>query len=170
MKEIQLGNLVKDAVSGFTGIACSRIELMNGNVQFSVQPQLTPDSKPGEYPDAMSIDFHSLEFVDERLAKTVTTPGPVTVQLGDKVRDIVTGIEGIAINRVTFINGCIYYNVQLPVEKDKHTGLTTVADPVFTMQSRLESVTKKAVVVPAPVVSTGGRVPGGPATRAQRPA
>jgi hypothetical protein len=167
---IRLGITVRDLISGFTGIAASKVELMNGNVQFAVQPKLTSEAKPGEFPDAMNIDFHTLELVDAGLADRVTAPGPTTIQLGDKVRDTVTLQEGIAVNRITFMNGCIYYNVQGAAEKDKQTGLMVAPERLFVMQSCLESVKPAVVVTPAPKPSTGGRVPGGPATRAQRAA
>lgn len=38
--------------------------------------------------------------------------------LGNKVKDKVSGLEGIAIARHEFLNGCIRYTVQQKVEKD----------------------------------------------------
>ncbi len=37
---IALGNEVKDKVSGLIGIACSRIEYLNGCIQYGIQPKL----------------------------------------------------------------------------------------------------------------------------------
>lgn len=167
-KSIRLGITVRDLISGFTGIIASKVELMNGNVQYAIQPKLTSEAKPGEYPDSVQIDFHTLDYVDDGLADRVTAPGATTINLGDKVIDTVTNLVGIAVNRVTFMNGCIYYNVQQPAEKDKHTGLITVPERQFVMQSCLETVKPLVVTPPAPTASTGGRVPGGPATKAQR--
>lgn len=165
---IQLGQTVRDLISGFTGIAASKVDLMNGNVQFALQPKLLAKATPGEYPDSVNIDFHTLEFVDAGLSDRVTAPGPTTIQLGDKVRDTVTQLEGIAVNRITFMNGCIYYNVQGVAEKDKQTGLMVAPPREFVMQSCLETVRPAVVALPTPKPSTAGRVPGGPATRAQR--
>lgn len=39
-------------------------------------------------------------------------------KLGAKVKDKVSGIEGIAVARAEFINGCVKYVVQPPVDKD----------------------------------------------------
>lgn len=169
-KSIRLGITVRDLSTGFTGIIASKVELMNGNVQYAVQPKLSSEAKPGEFPDSMNIDFHTLDYVDAGLSDRVTNPGPVTINLGDKVRDTVTGAEGITVNRITFMNGCIYYNVQQPAEKDKQTGLIVVPERLFVMQACLETIKPLVVTLPAPKVSTGGRVPGGPATRAQRAA
>lgn len=35
----------------------------------------------------------------------------VKIKLGDKVRDLVTGYEGIATSRTEFMNGCVQYDV-----------------------------------------------------------
>lgn len=47
MDSVNLGDLVKDKVSGFTGIATSRTEFLNGCVRFGVSPnELDKDKKP----------------------------------------------------------------------------------------------------------------------------
>ncbi len=165
---IRLGATVRDLATNFTGIVESRVDQMNGNVQYSVQPKIGDGMKSGEYPSGMSIDVHMLEFIDAGLSDRVTAPGHITIQLGDKVKDIVTGMNGVAISRVTFMNGCIYYNVQEPQNMDKQTGITTVPDPVFLMQARLEVLKPEVAKVPVSAPTTGGRVPGGPPSRAQR--
>lgn len=40
------------------------------------------------------------------------------VELGDKVRDKVTGLTGIAVSRHSYLNGCDRIGVQQPVDKD----------------------------------------------------
>ena len=39
------------------------------------------------------------------------------ITLGNKVRDKVTGMEGIAVSRVEYLNGCVQYAVQPPYKK-----------------------------------------------------
>ena len=41
----------------------------------------------------------------------------VTVQTQDRVRDRVSGLEGTAVEKVTFQNGCVYFIVQPDVHK-----------------------------------------------------
>ena len=36
----------------------------------------------------------------------------MTIELGSKVKDTVTGIEGITVCRLTYLNGCERYEVQ----------------------------------------------------------
>ena len=40
------------------------------------------------------------------------------IKLGSKVRDIVTGFEGIATARIRYLNGCIQYCVEPEVDKE----------------------------------------------------
>jgi hypothetical protein len=40
------------------------------------------------------------------------------IKLGAKVRDTVTGFEGIVISRTEYLNGCIAYGVKPPKDKD----------------------------------------------------
>ncbi len=40
------------------------------------------------------------------------------IQLGDKIRDKVTGVTGIATQRIEMLNGCVQYTIRQPVDKD----------------------------------------------------
>ncbi len=57
---IELGNEVKEIVSGFCGIAVSRIEYLNGCVQFGIRGKVGSD---GKVPDTQYFDDKYLEFV-----------------------------------------------------------------------------------------------------------
>lgn len=57
---IKLGNKVKDIVSGFKGITISRIEYLNGCIQYGVRPI----SKNGEKREGCEyIDEEQLEII-----------------------------------------------------------------------------------------------------------
>jgi len=61
---MKLGQKLRDKVSGFEGIATSRIEYLNGCVQFCLKPKSTDGKMPeGEY-----IDIQQLEVVDDGLS------------------------------------------------------------------------------------------------------
>jgi hypothetical protein len=64
MKNIKLGNQVKDIVTGFVGIAVSKVEYLNGCVQYCVKPP----SKDGAMPDGQYIDIQQLELVGDGIA------------------------------------------------------------------------------------------------------
>jgi len=40
------------------------------------------------------------------------------IKLGEKVRDEITGFEGIAIARIEYLNGCVRYEVKPKILKD----------------------------------------------------
>ena len=77
MKEINLGDTVKDTVTGFKGMAVARTEWLYGCARITVQPKGT--TKDGELKDPSSFDEPQLVLVS-RAAKKVTstnTGGPM---------------------------------------------------------------------------------------------
>lgn len=65
------------------------------------------------------------------------------VELGDKVKDMITGYEGIAVAKTVFINGCIQFSIAHQLKKgEKMPDLT--GDPCIDSKS-LRVVKKKAV-------------------------
>jgi len=66
------------------------------------------------------------------------------IDLGDKVRDIITGFEGVAIARSQWLVGCERISVQ-PQDLDKDGGVK----PFQTFdEPQLEIIAKNAVIVP----------------------
>jgi len=59
---IKLGDKVKDKVTGFTGIAISRIEFLNGCTQIQIQPQKLKDGRPIE---SEYFDIQQIEKIEE---------------------------------------------------------------------------------------------------------
>ncbi len=39
------------------------------------------------------------------------------IKLGQRVRDKITGFTGVAVSRCEYLNGCIQYSVQPPVDE-----------------------------------------------------
>ena len=61
-----LGKKVRCTITGFTGIAISKIEYINGCVQYSIQPKkLQKDGSPVK---SVWFDVGQLEIVDEEKA------------------------------------------------------------------------------------------------------
>lgn len=167
MKEVMLGHRVRDAITGYEGIAFQETLLLSGTVQLAVQPQMSDDQKKAgaDMPGGMSMDIHTLEYVDEGLRSRVITPPAVSVKLGERVKDQVTGVCGMVTSRVTFLNGCVYFNVQQEADKDGK-----VPDPLFLDHKRLKKIDDgiSATVAQEPPVQPKA-TPGGPMSRAQRP-
>lgn len=72
VKEIKLGNTVKDRITGFKGIATARIEYLNGCIQFCVRPKVEKGNKIIE---EQYIDIDELEFINEGIALQKTNSG-----------------------------------------------------------------------------------------------
>jgi len=62
---IELGQKVKDKVTGFTGMATAKIEYMNGCIQFLVMPRQKKDDK--KYPKGSYIDVEQLDAIGGKL-------------------------------------------------------------------------------------------------------
>ena len=60
---INLGDKVKDKVSGFTGIAVGKTEWLYGCVRFNIQP---PIDKDGKLPEMGSFDEPQLEVIGSK--------------------------------------------------------------------------------------------------------
>lgn len=65
-----------------------------------------------------------------------------SINLGDKVKDTVTGLTGIAVGKTEWLNGCIRYVVQASVDKD---GKVPVAESVDAQQLVVVEAKKQAV-------------------------
>lgn len=78
------------------------------------------------------------------------------IQLGDEVKDVVTGLAGIAVARTEWLNGCSRITVQPQEIKDgKPADLQTIDEP-------------QLVILQAGKVKTGPANPGGPIPTPQR--
>jgi len=64
MKRIKLGRKVRDKVTGFEGIATSRVEYINGCIQYGVTPKVKKDDRTA-YPDSTYVDEGQLELIKE---------------------------------------------------------------------------------------------------------
>lgn len=65
-KKIELGDTVKDSVSGFTGKAVARTTWISGCDRIAVQPAVDKD---GKLPDSMSFDEPLLVIVKKAVNK-----------------------------------------------------------------------------------------------------
>lgn len=64
MHKFKLGTRLICKVTGFTGIAVSRLEYVNGCIQYGLKQKM--DTKPeAKYPENIYIDEEQLDYVDE---------------------------------------------------------------------------------------------------------
>ncbi len=69
---IKLGQKVRDRVTGFEGIATSRVEYLNGCVQYCVKPKTRED---GKMPEGEYIDDAQLEVIGKGVTIDVEPDG-----------------------------------------------------------------------------------------------
>jgi hypothetical protein len=67
MKEVPLGTLMRDKVTGWEGIAIAKVVFMNGCVQYSLKPQKL--DKDGKTMEAPTFDCEQLEVIGKGIAK-----------------------------------------------------------------------------------------------------
>jgi len=72
----------------------------------------------------------------------------MTVRLGQRVRDVVTGFEGIVVSRVEYLSGCVQYCVKPHVGEDGK-----MLEGEYIDEQRIEIVGDGKTVIAAP---TGG--------------
>lgn len=115
----RLGVLARDTVTGFEGVVTVRVEMLNGNVQFLLQPK----GKKDAIADGKCIDFHLLEEIGAGVAdKLPPIDQSATIKLGQRVRDRVSGLTGIVTEKTTFQNGCVYFAIQAHANRSKLLG------------------------------------------------
>ena len=159
---IKLGSTVRDVVSGFTGIAIQRLDQLNGNVQIGIQPKMAEGTNT--YPDAMFIDHHMLDVMDEGVVGRTTEAPEVAIKVGQRVKDRVSGLQGIATQKATYMNGCVSFLV-VPALECTDIGQTAPESNWidFTrLQVLGDGLLEIAAVTPP---AENGKRPGGPAQR-----
>jgi len=65
---MKLGDVVKDRISGFKGVATCRLEYLNGCVRWQVSPQELHEGKP--------VDSH---YFDDEQLETIPDSAPVAL-------------------------------------------------------------------------------------------
>lgn len=166
-KAIRLGITAKDAITGFSGIVIQRIDQFNGNTRFALQPKGEDESS---YPEAIMIDQHMLDYVDEGVVDRVTHPTVVVnFKLGELVKDKATGFTGVATSACTFINGCVGYTVLPKAVKTDLLNDNSRENMIEAYRLERAGDGMVEVVKAPPVTPTTGKAPGGPSTRMSRP-
>lgn len=79
MSKFQLGEKLKDTVTGLTGIATQKCEMLNGCVQFYLQP---PRKKSGDKQAGDWVDDQQLVRVSQGINRKVSNTGGGVVHPG----------------------------------------------------------------------------------------
>src|ERR1700743_3118533 len=93
---------VREKASGLKGTIPTRCQLINGCVQYGVQPKCKEDAN--YLSDGYSIDEDSIELVDAS-AELTTFTHTFRYETGDRVRNRINGAQGIIVRRTLYANG-----------------------------------------------------------------
>ena len=148
---VKLGSRVKDTITGFVGVAVARSEWMYGCNRIVVESQ---ELKDGKTIDGQWFDEQRIETIEEGVL-AVDEPKDCAIELGQIVRDQLTGFEGVATARTVWSSG----NVTISVEPKKMKDGKPLSSEAFDVH-RLEIVTPEPEIpVSAEAVPNA---PGGP--------
>lgn len=123
--DIKLGMVVRDPASGLTGIANMKSQMISGTIQIAIVPQ--GDGKT--MPDGHFVDDFMLEYVGEGVSKKAPAEDiGATFGLGVELEDSISGFKGLAVERTTYLNGCVHYTLQSR-ERKKSIILKLISEP-----------------------------------------
>jgi hypothetical protein len=77
VQRFELGTELRDKVTGFTGIAMTRVEFLNGCIQYGLKPKVN-DKEPHKMTETIHIDVAQLELVKHEkvdVKKPAKAPG-----------------------------------------------------------------------------------------------
>jgi hypothetical protein len=134
---IEPGQKVRNRISGIEGYVAMRTENLSGWVWLHVQPPVD-DAKASEEPKIVSGDECEWEAIEGSVPRLDAPRVPeARFELGQRVKDKITGFKGIATSRTEHLNRCWSYDVQ--AEKLRKDSKATGAFETF-QSNRLELV------------------------------
>lgn len=151
MSDFDLGDKVKDIITGFTGITVSHLHYLYNQDRWGVVSQDLKDGKPME---PYYLDETSLELIDEKTNLIIPNFPELTIQLGDYARDRLSDFQGTVSGLGYWLNGCIRVGIQ-PKDLTKE-GIPV--DEIWFPMSQMK-VIRKATVESQPQPK---KKPGGP--------
>jgi hypothetical protein len=108
-----LGHIAIDTITGLKGVITAKAEMLYSATRWQLTPTTLKEGKPAE---GIWLDEQRLK-VGKVHTKVIEQP-PV-VELGTKTKDTVTGFEGLATARFTYLNGCVRIELQPPAKDNK---------------------------------------------------
>jgi hypothetical protein len=154
-EDISVGDKVRDRVTGFTGIATGKAIDIIGCVRYTIEGAY--DGKQEDSP-ALLVDWQVIEVLKNGAIPYVQQPYKPGFAIGDKVKDQISGFEGIAVRVIHFINGCSH----VTVERGKEDGSP---ESVQGPWQRYKLVETDAFVLPDTAVEPSRKSNGGPTMR-----
>jgi len=155
---VNIGDEVKDQITGFKGIAASRTEFLYGCVRVEVQPQKLKADKNRE--DSVIFDETQLLVTKKKAIKGDDMCDTFGLELGDEVKHHISGFTGIVNSITEYLFGPVRVAVHTQKMKDGK-----VVDGEFFQASSVKLIKKAKVTVAEPAKkaiktkkSTGGPI------------
>lgn len=105
-----LGVLARDLISGYEGVVTARVEWYYGCLRYSLQAPGLKDGKPIE---EIQIDEDQLKILNTELIPGEPREGtPFELESRARVRDVLTGYEGVITGRMQWLYSGNRYVVQ----------------------------------------------------------
>ena len=147
---MKLGILVKDRVTGFTGVTDNCASYQYGVDRYCIQPQV---NDKGELPLSQMIDVTQLvPTTDPPTILMEPIPPPrEKIPLGSQVRDPVKALSGTLVGRAIYLNGCVRVLIEPEQIKEREV------DAFWIDEERMEIITTPSKE--RPTARTGGPAP-----------
>jgi len=119
IKDLKLGSTVKDASTGFQGMAKHRARYLTGTDQVYIEGKYNEEKGKA---NGEVVDIQLVDYVDEGLsARAIIREWPCGVVLGTVAKNKITKYKGTIIGLVEYFNGCHQVILQTEIDKDgKH--------------------------------------------------
>jgi len=153
--EYNCGDKLRDKVTGLEGIVMVACEYSTGCIHYAIAPPL----HDGKAPAWQWLDSNRFELLSQKevyFAIIQTKTAAFRFDYGDKLKDIVTGIEGIVMVKARYYDGELQYGVA-PEARD-----SKLPDWLWLNSMRWKLVGVKAVEFVKSDERLGGAFPSGP--------
>lgn len=94
--DIRHGDKAKDVITGFTGIVVAKTDWLHGCERITLQPQ---ELRDGKTIDDQTFDAGRIKIEKKGVIPVEAKEYDQSLDLGDRVKDQITGLQGIAMAR-----------------------------------------------------------------------
>ena len=91
--------------TGFTGVITSRCQMLNGCIQYAIQPKCAVD-KTHEYPTATWLDEQTIQVTPADKEEIRPQVHEFQFTPGEEVKSMISGLRGIITEVILDSNGC----------------------------------------------------------------
>lgn len=146
--KVDIGDLAKDMVTGFTGVVIGCGEHFHNCDTLGLQPRELINGEPAK---VVWFDAPQIELIEKGVVRVIPTQ-PSPFKFGDQVKDKISGYKGTVTGITTWLNGCTRLKIESgEITKDK----VPVEEQYF-------APTQLVLVETAPTEKKKEKPPGGP--------